>query len=127
MTIFKKVFILLVISGLFLAGQVNVSRASDYSDEIPLRLKTGKVTEAEFPEKIVDVIKSISSEALQVETMGNRMFLLPLKEFDSYLHVITQDNISYCLHLIMDEAEAPSRIKIKRSAEKLAFFCVVER
>jgi len=114
MTIFKKVFILLIIFGLFLTGQVSVSSASDYSDEIPLRLKAGMITEAEFPEKIANVTKSISSEALQVETLGNRMFLLPRENLDSQIYVVTQDNVSYCLHLIMDEAQAPTRIKIEK-------------
>lgn len=117
MMILKKVFILLVISGLFLTGQVNISRAADYAAEIPLRLKTGMITEAEFPEKIADVTKSISSESLQIETLGNRMFLLPRENLDSQIYVVTQDNVSYCLHLIMDEAEAPSRIKITKPHE----------
>ena len=117
MTILKKVFILLVISGMFLTGQVNISRAADYDAKIPLRLKTGMITEAEFPEKIANVTKSISSESLQIETLGNRMFLLPRENLDSQIYVVTQDNVSYCLHLIMDEAEAPSRIKITKPHE----------
>ncbi len=117
MMILKKVFILLVISGLFLTGQVNISRAADYGAEIPLRLKTGMITEAEFPEKIANVTKSISSESLQIETLGNRMFLLPRENLDSQIYVVTQDNVSYCLHLIMDEAQAPTRIKITKPHE----------
>ena len=117
MTILKKVFILLIISGLFLTGQVNISRAADYGAEIPLRLKTGMITEAEFPEKIANVTKSISSESLQIETLGNRMFLLPRENLDSQIYVVTQDNVSYCLHLIMDEAQAPTRIKITKPHE----------
>ena len=117
MTIFKKVFIILIVSGLFLVGQVQTSRAADYSSEIPLRLKTGMITEAEFPEKIANVTKSISSESLQIETLGNRMFLLPRENLDSQIYVVTQDNVSYCLHLIMDEAQAPTRIKITKPHE----------
>ena len=117
MTILKKVFILLIISGLFLTEQVNISRAADSGGEIPLRLKIGMITEAEFPEKIANVTKSISSESLQIETLGNRMFLLPRENLDSQIYVVTQDNVSYCLHLIMDEAEAPSRIKITKPHE----------
>jgi len=117
MTILKKVFILLIISGLFLTGQVNISRAADSGGEIPLRLKIGMITEAEFPEKIANVTKSISSESLQIETLGNRMFLLPRENLDSQIYVVTQDNVSYCLHLIMDEAQAPTRIKITKPHE----------
>ena len=117
MTILKKVFILLIISGLFLTEQVNISRAADSGGEIPLRLKIGMITEAEFPEKIANVTKSISSESLQIETLGNRMFLLPRENLDSQIYVVTQDNVSYCLHLIMDEAEAPTRIKITKPHE----------
>ena len=117
MTILKKVFILLIISGLFLTGQVNISRAADSGGEIPLRLKIGMITEAEFPEKIANVTKSISSESLQIETLGNRMFFLPRENLDSQIYVVTQDNVSYCLHLIMDEAQAPTRIKITKPHE----------
>jgi len=117
MTILKKVFILLIISGLFLTEQVNISRAADSGGEIPLRLKIGMITEAEFPEKIANVTKSISSESLQIETLGNRMFLLPRENLDSQIYVVTQDNVSYCLHLIMDEAQAPTRIKITKPHE----------
>ena len=117
MTILKKVFILQIISGLFLTGQVNISRATDSGGEIPLRLKIGMITEAEFPEKIANVTKSISSESLQIETLGNRMFFLPRENLDSQIYVVTQDNVSYCLHLIMDEAQAPTRIKITKPHE----------
>ena len=114
MKILKRLFILMIVSGLFLAGQVNVSGASDYSDEISLRLKAGMITEAEFPDKIANVTKSVASEILQIETLGNRIFLLPREGFDSRLYVVTQDNVSYCLHLIMDETQAATRIKIKK-------------
>jgi len=119
MTILKKFFILMVIFEVFLARPASSFSASAYSDEvIPVRLKTGMITEAEFPDKIANITKSISSEILQIETLGNRMFLLPRENFDSQIYVITQDNGSYCLHLIMDEIQAPSRIKIKKPSAK---------
>ena len=99
---------------MFLTGQANASSASDNSEEIPLRLKAGMITEAEFPEKIANVTKSVASEVLKIETIGNRLFLLPKENFDSQLYVITQDNVSYCLHLIMDEIQAPTCIKIQK-------------
>jgi hypothetical protein len=114
MKILKRLFYLMIISGLFLTGQVNASGASDYSDEITLRLKAGMITEAEFPDKIANVTKSVTSEILQIETLGNRIFLLPRENLESQVYVVTQDNISYCLHLIMDEAQAPTRIKIEK-------------
>ncbi len=114
MKILKKFFILMIVSGVFLTGQANASSASDYNDEITLRLKAGMITEAEFPEKIANVTKSVSSEALQIETLGNRIFLLPRETLDSQVYVITQDNVSYCLHLIMDETQSPTRIKIEK-------------
>ena len=114
MKILKKLFILMIVLGLFLTEQVSASSASDYSDEIPLRLKAGMITEAEFPEKIANVTKSVSSEALQIETLGNRIFLLPRENLESQLYVVTQNNVSYCLHLIMDETQAATRIKIER-------------
>ncbi len=114
MKILKKLFILMIVSGTFLSGQVDASSASDYSDEIPLRLKAGMITEAEFPEKIANVTKSVTSEILQIETLGNSIFLLPKENLESQLYIVTQDNVSYCLHLIMDEAQAPTRIKIDK-------------
>ena len=93
---------------------------SDYSDEISVRLKAGMVTEAEFPDKIANVTKSVTSEILQIETFGNRIFLLPRENFDSRLYVVTQDNVSYCLHLIMDEIKAATRIKIKKPHQEVS-------
>ena len=104
----------MIVSGLFISGQVNVSGASDYSDEITLRLKSGMITEAEFPDKIANVTKSVSGEILQIETLGNRVFLLPRENLESQVYVVTQDNVSYCLRLVMDEAQAPTRVKIKK-------------
>jgi len=117
MTIYRKSIVLLVVSGLFLTGQINIAKAAS-PEEIPLRLKTGMITEAEFPEKIANVTKSISSDILQIETLGNRIFLLPRETLDTQLYVVTQDNISYCLHLIMDENQAPSRIKIGKPYQR---------
>ena len=117
MTTYRKSIVLLVVSGLFLTGQINIAKAAS-PEEIPLRLKTGMITEAEFPEKIANVTKSISSDILQIETLGNRIFLLPRETLDTQLYVVTQDNISYCLHLIMDENQAPSRIKIKKPYQR---------
>lgn len=114
MKILKRLFYLMIVSGLFLTGQADASSAADYNDEITLRLKAGMITEAEFPDKIANVTKSVSSEILQIETLGNRIFLLPRETLESQLYVVTQDNVSYCLHLIMDEVEAPTRIKIER-------------
>ncbi|MFA5276697.1 MAG: hypothetical protein WC417_07390 [Candidatus Omnitrophota bacterium] len=116
----KKLFILMIIAGLILNGKVGASSASDYKDEIPLRLKAGMITEAEFPEKIANVTKSAASDILQIETLNNRIFLLPRENLDTQVYVVTQDNISYCLHLIMDEIEAPSRIKIKKPLKQIS-------
>ena len=114
MKILKRLFYSMIVSVLFLTGQVNASGASDYSDGITLRLKAGMITEAEFPDKIANVTKSVTSEILQIETLGNRIFLLPRENLESQVYVITQDNVSYCLRLIMDEAQAPTRVKIKK-------------
>ena len=119
MKILKKLFILMLVSGLFLTGKVNASSVSDYSDEITLRLKAGMITEAEFPDKIANVTKSVANETLQIETLGNRIFLLPRENLESQLYVVTQDNVSYCLHLVMDEAQAPTRIKIEKPHQQI--------
>jgi len=118
MRMLKKLFVLIVVFGVLLAKETYSQDAANYSnDVVPLRLKAGMITEAEFPTNIANVTKSVSSDFLQIETLGNRMFLLPRENFDSQVYVITQDNVSYCLHLIMDEAQAPSRIKIKKPSE----------
>lgn len=116
----KRLCILMVVFGLFMAKEAfssPVSIANDSDDSISLRLKIGMITEAEFPETIANVTKSISSASLQIETLGNRMFLLPLENFDVYIHVVTRDDISYVLHLITDETQNASLIKIKKPAE----------
>lgn len=116
----KRFCILMIIFTLFLAKEAFCSSAStlNYSeDSIPLRLKVGMITEAEFPEPIANVTKSISNQSLQIETLGNRMFLLPLENFDANIHIVTRDNASYVLHLIMDDAQNASRIKISKRAE----------
>ena len=116
---FKR-YIYLIIFTFFLVERALGSSvgAANYNDtSIPLRLKTGVITEAEFPESIATVTKGIPSASLQIETLGNRMFLLPLENIETNIYVVTSDNVSYCLHLIMDEIQAPTRIKIKKRTE----------
>jgi len=116
----KRFCILMIVFALFLAKEAFCSSAStfNYSDDsIPLRLKVGMITEAQFPDQIANVTKSVSSASLQIETLGNRMFLLPVENFDANIHVVTQDNASYVLHLIMDDAQNATRIKISKRAE----------
>ncbi len=118
----KRFPTLMIIFTLFFAKEAFCSSVStlNYSDEsIPLRLKVGMITEAEFPEPIANVTKSVSGASLQIETLGNRMFLLPLDNFDSNIHVVTRDNASYVLHLIMDDAQNASRIKINKRPERV--------
>jgi len=118
---FKR-YIYLIIFTFFLVERALGSSvgAANYSDSsIPLRLKTGMITEAEFPESIATVTKGIPSASLQIETLGNRMFLLPLENIETNIYVVTSDNISYCLHLIMDEIQSPTRLKINKRPEAL--------
>ena len=117
-----KGYIFLIIFTFFLLERAlgsSVSAANYNDTSIPLRLKTGVITEAEFPESIANVTKGIPSVSLQVETLGNRMFLLPLENIETNIYVVTSDNVSYCLHLIMDEIKAPTRIKINKHPEAL--------
>ena len=118
MTVLKKIFILIAILEVILVGEVFASGASDYIGRAaPLKLKVEMITEVEFPEKIANVTKSISSDFLQIETLENRMFLLPKEKFDSRIYAVTEDNASYCLHLISGEAPAPSRVKIRKAPQ----------
>jgi len=116
----KRFCILMIIFTLFFGKSAfcsSVSALNNSDDSITVRLKAGMITEAEFPQPIANVTKSISSASLQIETLGNRMFLLPLENFDSSIHVVTQDNASYVLHLIMDDEQNVSRIKINKRPE----------
>lgn len=108
------VFMFFLIEAAFFSS---VSAANASEEVIPLRLSVGMITEAEFPEAVANVTKGIPSALLQIETLGNRMFLLALEDIDTNIYVVTRDNVSYCLHLIMDGFEAPTRIKIKKRTE----------
>ena len=116
MTICKRFFILLAFFGVFLAGEAyGETRANNNSHDIILvRLKMGMVTEAEFPENIANVTKSISSESVEIETLGSRMFLLAREILDAHIYVVTQNNFSYCLHLVIDEDNALTHVNIKK-------------
>jgi len=112
-----RIFIIMIVLGLFAAVQVGAFEVSNNNDEISVRLKAGMITEVELPDKIANVTRIVSSEILQIETLGNKMFLLPKENCDSQIYVVTQDNVSYCLRLIMDGTQAPSRIKIEKPRE----------
>ncbi len=110
----KIIFILTIVTVLSL-GEASPTNKTDYDNDIhPVVLNEGKITEVEFQANIANVTKSISSDLLQIETLGNRMFLLARNTFDSQIYVITEDNISYCLHLVMDGTVAPVRIQITK-------------
>jgi len=112
-----RTFIIAVIFGLLAIVQAGALDVSNSNEEVSVRLKTGMITEVEFPEKIANVTRSVSSTVLQIETLGNKMFLLPKEDCDSQIYVVTQDNVSYCLRLIMDTIQAPSRIRIEKPRE----------
>lgn len=118
----RRFYFLLIVFSLFFANEIfcfSANAAEGEDDSISLRLKAGMITEAEFPEQIANVTKGVSAASLQIETLGNRMFLLALENLDTNIYVVTKDNLSYCLHLIMDEIQAPTRIKIKKRPEKV--------
>lgn len=115
MKMFKGLFILIVFLGIFLSKEA-YSDSAQYGDNnvIPLRLKADVVIEVEFPENIANVTKSVPSALLQIETSGNRMYLLARENFDSSIYVATQDDLSYCLRLTVGVEEVESFIKIKK-------------
>jgi len=112
-----RILTIMIVFWLFAAVQAGAFDVSNSNDEISVRLKAGMITEVELPDKIANVTRSVSSEILQIETLGNKMFLLPKENCDSQIYVVTQDNVSYCLRLIMDGTQAPSRIKIEKPRE----------
>jgi len=118
MKMLKSFLILAAFLGMFLAkdGYPSVEDHRS-SDVVHLRLKADMITEAEFPANIANVTKSVPSQLLQIETMGNRMFFLARENFESSIHVVTQDNFSYSLHLAVGEEKALSHVRIKRPAE----------
>ena len=119
MKMVKGLFILLSISMLFLAvASYAESPVDENSNTTRLTLAADMVMEVEFPSNIANVTKSIPTALLQVETLGNRMFLLARENFESQVYVVTQDNISYCLHLVVAEAkDVPGHVKIKKPFE----------
>ena len=119
MKIVKGLFILLFVSTLFLtAASYADSPIDETSNTTNITLNADMVMEVEFPSNIANVTKSIPSALLQIETLGNRMFLLARENFDSKIYVVTGDNISYCLHLVVSEAkDVPNHVKIKKPFE----------
>lgn len=114
--IMAVVFQFFCINELTFASQ---NSAVSSNDAIPVRVKIGMILDVEFPEKIANVTKSLSSDFIQIETLGNKMFLLPLKDLDTLIYVVTQDDISYCLHLIMDDAQSATRLKIRKPQKSI--------
>ena len=115
----KRLCILMVAFGLVAAQEAFCapgSTANAGDDPISLRLKTGMITEAEFPQAIANVVKSVPSTSLEIDTLGNRMFLLPMGNLDTDIHVVTQNDVSYIFHLITDEARNAGLIKIKKTS-----------
>jgi len=112
-----RILSIMIVLGLFAVVQAGAFEVSNSNDDISVRLKAGMITEVELPDKIANVTRIVSSEILQIETLGNKMFLLPKENCDSQIYVVTQDNVSYCLRLIMDGTQAPSRIKIEKPRE----------
>ena len=100
-----------------LAATIRVVRNSQES--IPIRVKAGAITEVEFEEKIANITKSVSSDILQIETLENRIFLLSLKNTDSDIYVVTQDNVSYALRVTAVSGDNDSRVRIRKPADKI--------
>ena len=119
MKIVKRLFISLSVVMLFSAAMSYAeSPVNENSNTTMLTLNADLVMEVEFSSNIANVTKSIPSALLQVETLGNRMFLLAKENFESQIYVVTQDNISYCLHLVVSEAkDIPGHVKIKKPFE----------
>ena len=57
---------MLAVFGMFFMEEAYAQNSADHTSHniIPVRLKVGALTEAEFPENIANVTKSISSELL---------------------------------------------------------------
>ena len=119
MKIVKCLFISLSVVMLFSAAMSYAeSPVNENSNTTMLTLNADLVMEVEFSSNIANVTKSIPSALLQVETLGNRMFLLAKENFESQIYVVTGDNISYCLHLVVSEAkDIPGHVKIKKPFE----------
>lgn len=88
-------------------------------ESIPVAVKIGTITEIEFDERIANITKSVTSDILQIETLENRIFLLNLQNTDSVIYVVTQDNISYALHVTTVVGNNDNRVKIRKPPEKI--------
>ena len=114
MKIVKKLFIAAIFLALFSAEAYPVSMPLKGHDTTIVKLKLNMITELEFPETISNVTKGIPAESLQVETLGKRMFLMARDMLDTHIYVVTHDNVSYCLHLAIDDAMALPHVDIKK-------------
>ena len=116
MKIVNGIFILIISLMLFLtANSYAEGLVDDGNDSTCVKLNSGLVTEVEFPANIANVTKSVPSQLLQIETSGNRMFLLARENFNSSIYVITADNLSYCLRLASGEDKvSSSHVTVKR-------------
>jgi len=115
MKMFRMFFLVAALFGLIFVSEVYSSEGvGNHHDIRIVKLKIGTITELKFPETIANVTKSISSESLQIDTLGTRMFLLAREMLNSYIYVVTQDNVSYSLHLFIDDAEADAHVEIKK-------------
>lgn len=86
---------------------------------IQVNVKLGAITEIEFEERVANVAKGVAGDVLQVETLENRIFVLPLQAVEADLYVVTQDNISYALRLVENEANKDNRVRIKKPADRI--------
>ena len=119
MRIIKSLFILIAVSTLF-STAVSYAEGSidENSNTTRLVLNADRLEEVEFPANIANVTKSVPAALLQIDTLGNRMFLLARENFESLVYVVTQDNISYGLHLVVAETkDVPGHVKIKKPFE----------
>ena len=90
MKIVKCLFVLVSIVTL-LSAAVSYAEVpvNENSNTTMLTLNADMVMEVEFSSNIANVTKSIPSALLQVETLGNRMFLLAKENFESMIYLLT--------------------------------------
>ena len=88
-------FLLLVVPLVCFAGSLS-------GKLVTVKGEVGKISEVVFSQDVARIAKGASSEVLQIEVVGNRIYLLPLQKAESDIYVITKDGVSYPVTVLAD-------------------------
>jgi len=85
---------------------------------ITINVEVGKITEVVLPKDIASIAKGVASEVLQIEVLGERLYLLPLQSITADIYIITTDGTSYPINLVVGKGEWYTRVNIAKPGIK---------